>query len=197
MDPKTAGTIVTAVATVTAAVLVATFQFAAKMREERRLARVALVEADARIAASFVDLMSRAHARGTSELSVSATEVVLQTGPLVDQLRSQLASQLTGPTDPVLLKRVDDVLDVLQLRVHAVGFAEQEAAMQAVVALGLQHPLLTQAAFTGLKDRNSFHPVWNFSDAEKALKARLQHDGQRFRPRRPDRPEYWFRRGRS
>ncbi|QKW44270.1 hypothetical protein [Streptomyces microflavus] len=197
MDPKTAGAIVTAVATVTAAVLVATFQFAAKMREERRLARVALVEADARIAASFVDLMSRAHARGTSELSVSATEVVLQTGPLVDQLRSQLASQLTGPTDPVLLKRVDDVLDVLQLRVHAVGFAEQEAAMQAVVALGLQHPLLTQAAFTGLKDRNSFHPVWNFSDAEKALKARLQHDGQRFRPRRPDRPEYWFRRGRS
>lgn len=101
----------------------------------------------------------------------------------------------SGPTDPALLKRIDDALDAIQLRVHSVGVAEQEAAMQAVVALGLQHPLLTQAALTGLQGRNAYHSVANFNAAEGALKARQIYDAKRLRLRRPDRASYWLRRG--
>jgi hypothetical protein len=162
------------------------------MREERRLTRVALVEADARIASSFVSLMTRAHARGDSVLSEGALEPLLQEGALVDALRIQLAGQITGPTDPELLKRIDNALDAVQLRVHTVGGAEQEAAMQAVVALGLQHPFLTQAALTGLQGRNAYHSVANFDAAEGALKARQAYDAKRLRLRRPDRASYWF-----
>ncbi len=67
--------------------------------------------------------------------------------------------------------------------------------MQAVVALGLQHPFLTQAALTGLQGRNIYRPVSNFSAAEGALKARQAYDAKRLRLRRPDRASYWFRRG--
>ncbi|MEU9665566.1 hypothetical protein AB0E25_08250 [Streptomyces bobili] len=196
MDPKIATAVVTGAATISAAVLVAVFQFMGKWREERRLARVAAAEADARLAGSFVQLMSRAHARGEAVVSDgSALEALLQTGVLADQLRVLLAAQVPGPIDQPALLRVDQILDAVQIRVPPVGGAEQEAAMQAVIALGLQHSFLTHAALTGLRDRNQFKPVWNFAEAEKALLARLKFDARKTRMRRQDRPSYWFARG--
>lgn len=88
MDPKVIAAVVTGIATITAALLVAILQFAAKLREEQRLARVALVEADARVAAAFVSLMTRAHARGESVLSEGALEPLLREGALADVLRA-------------------------------------------------------------------------------------------------------------
>ncbi|WP_433571946.1 hypothetical protein [Streptomyces sp. CA-251247] len=196
MDPKITTAVVTGAATIAAAVLVAIFQFTGKWREERRLARIGVAEADARIATSFVQLMSRAHARGEPVVTDgSFLEALLQTGLLADQLRANLGAQVQGSLDVTALQRVDMILDAVQIRTPAVGAAEQEAAMQAVVALGLQHSFLTYAALTGLRDRHAFKPVWNFNEAEKALKARIAFDARKFRPRRQDRPSYWFARG--
>ncbi|MFI8859053.1 hypothetical protein [Streptomyces prasinus] len=196
MDPKITTAIVTGSATISAAVLVAIFQFIGKWREERRLARIAASEADARLATSFVQLMSRAHARGDPVVSDgSHLEVLFQTGILADQMRALLAAQVSGPIDGAAMLRVDQVLDAVQIRVPTVGGAEQEAAMQAVIALGLQHSFLTYAALTRLRDRNKLKPVWNFIEVEKALQARLKFDARKVRLSRQDRPSYWFARG--
>lgn len=58
MDPKIATAVVTGAATISAAVLVAVFQFMGKWREERRLARVAAAEADARPCRPWLPLAS-------------------------------------------------------------------------------------------------------------------------------------------
>jgi hypothetical protein len=196
MDPKITTAVVTGAATISAAVLVAIFQFIGKWREERRLARVAASEADARLAASFIQLMSRAHARGEPVVSDGPhLEALFQTGILADQLRACLAAQVSGPIDGSAMLRIDQVFDAVQIRVPPVGGAEQEAAMQAVIALGLQHSFLTYAALTGLRDRNKFKPVWNFAEAELALQARLKFDARKFGLHRRDRPSYWFARG--
>ncbi|OPG08331.1 hypothetical protein B1R27_10040 [Streptomyces sp. GKU 895] len=192
MSPTITVAIVAASATIASAFVAACVQYIAKAREEKRLAVVSRVEADTRVAASFTTIMSRAHARGDVVLDETATSALLAEGPLIDQLRRELAAQAAGPIDYDVLHRIDRVLEGTTVRTFAVGIAEQKAAIQVVAALGLQHPLLTRAAWYALQEVNQFNSAPEHQRLIKALQAREQHDAQRPRLKRKQRASYWL-----
>lgn len=197
MSVPVATAIVAGSATVAGAFIAACLQYISKAREERRLAQVSQVEADTRVAASFTTLMSKAHARGDNVLSEAVAEALLADGPLVEQIRSELTSQVANQVDWDALGRIDQVLDTATVRTYAVGTAEQEAAIQVVVALGLQHAFLTRAARVAVERRHAITPVDDYTRVVKALEEREQYDSRRFRRGRTGRAGYWLHRQRT
>ncbi|TMK34110.1 MAG: hypothetical protein E6G58_12245 [Actinobacteria bacterium] len=123
-----------------------------KREAEKRLAESAQVESDARLLATFVELMGKAHARGATTLAESATEAIISSG---------------GPLAPKDLKELNDLVGAA-VAVHPVGAAEVEAAIAAVAELGIRHPLLLEPALAGL----SQIATWN--KTSKALPSALE-----------------------
>lgn len=194
MTPTITAAIIAATAAITSAFVAACVQYIAKAREERRLATVSRVEADTRVADSFTTIMSRAHARGESVLDDALVSALLADGPLIERIRQDLAVQVAGQIDHELLQRIDRVLEGATVRTFAVGVAEQKAAIQVVAALGLQHPLLTRAAWYALQEINQFATAPEHQRLVKALKDRELHDARRPRLRRRQRASYWLTR---
>jgi hypothetical protein len=169
MEPVLAVAAIAGSASITAAALAASFQYLGKAREERRLAQLAQIEADTRIAESFAALMAKAHGRGETHLSEGALSIILD-GELLGDVRDSLRRALSGQADYSTEARVDRVLDLVTLRTVSVGKADMNAAIQVIAELGLKHPLLTRAARVGIVGRHEFEPVADYRN----LVARLQ-----------------------
>jgi hypothetical protein len=169
MEPVLVVAAIAGTASITAAALAASFQYMGKVREERRLAQLAQIEADTRIADSFASLMGKAHGRGETHLSEGALPIILD-GELLDAVRDSLGRALTGQAGYSVEARVDRILDIVALRTVGVGKADMNAAIQVIAELGMRHPLLTRAARVGIMGRHEFEPVTDYAD----LVARLQ-----------------------
>lgn len=161
--------IVGGTASVAGAAIAASLQYASKVREEKRLARLAQIEADTRIAEAFASLMGKAHGRGDTHLSEAALPILFE-GDLLDEVRRSLTRIVTGNSQHEAEARADRALDVATLRTVGVGVADMDAAIQVIAQLGLRHPLLTRAAWVGIEGRNKFQPV----NGAVGLVARLQ-----------------------
>jgi hypothetical protein len=112
-----------------------------KRAAERRLAEAARVESDARLLATFVELMGKAHARGGTTLAESAVEAIISSG---------------GPLAPATLGELNNLVGAA-VATHPVGAAEQEAAIAAVAELGIRYPILLEPALAGLNMIATWH----------------------------------------
>ncbi|MEV4583242.1 hypothetical protein AB0K16_59560 [Nonomuraea jabiensis] len=176
------------------AFVTACVQYVSKVREEKRLAQLAQVEMDTRIAASFAALMSRAHGRGETVLSESTAQGILQDGgAFTQQVQETLAKVARGEEGPEAVRRVDLALET-SLRTYGVGTADMDAAIQVIAALGLRHPILTRAAVVGVRGRNEFRPVDGAAEIIDALQRREAYDARLLRWARKTRPAYWLKR---
>jgi hypothetical protein len=137
--------VIAPVATVIAASIAASpvyRQLRLKREEETRLAEASRAEVDTRLLGLFVQLMSKAHARGDSTLADGPLQAIITSG-------SPLA-----PASPEELTRLINAAVVT----YPVGASEQEAAMEAVAALGERYPILRQPAIAGLQSLAKWHP---------------------------------------
>ncbi|MFF0429563.1 hypothetical protein ACFYUJ_34960 [Streptomyces sp. NPDC004520] len=166
MNPTLTTVLVTALGVVTAATVTALFQFAAKVREERRLLRVALVEADTKAAGAFGDLIGRSHGRGSSELNEALVQALLADGVLVDAIRQVYADHIQAAPDKI--KAVNHVLGQLPIT-HPVGADDMDATLRVLAALGLKHEVLTRAARGAIEGRARWKPLPDGPELVKAL----------------------------
>ncbi|MFI9055365.1 hypothetical protein ACIGXQ_12595 [Streptomyces anulatus] len=156
VDPILIKALAVSVGAVAAAAVTAAFQYAAKVREERRLLRVALVEADTKVAGAFGELIGRAHGRGRSELSEALVQALLAEGDLVDTVRLAYADHIRAATDK--RKAIDQVLGDLPVT-HPIGTDDMDATLHVLAALGRKHEILTRAARGAIEGRATWKPL--------------------------------------
>ncbi|MGW2227267.1 hypothetical protein [Streptomyces formicae] len=168
MEAVIAVAIIGGSASVAGAAIAASFQYASKAREEKRLARLAQIEADTRIAEAFASLMGKAHGRGETHLSEAALPILFE-GELLKEIRKSLTGIVTGRSQHGAEARADRALDVATLRTVGVGVADMDAAVQVIAQLGMRHPLLTRAAWVGIEGRNKFQTVNGATDLIERL----------------------------
>ncbi|MFI1092893.1 hypothetical protein [Streptomyces sp. NPDC020917] len=169
MDPALTKTLIGAVATVAVAAVTAGFQYSAKLREERRLLRIAIVEADAKVAATFGELIGRSHGRGRSELSDELIRVLLADGVLLDTIRQVYSDRIRNAPDSSAMVR--QVLGELPIA-HPIGTDDMDATLRVLAALGDKHEELTSAARGAVEGRASWKPLTDGPDLVLALKKR-------------------------
>ena len=135
--------LIAAIGTVVAAFIAAwplIRQSADRRRQEARLAEASRAEIDARMLSVFVELMSRAHSRGSWALADSALQAILsRDGPLTPKTLGDL-NALVGAAGVV----------------GALGAGEQAAAIAAVAELGVRYPILREPALRGLENVESW-----------------------------------------
>ncbi|MEV8352394.1 hypothetical protein ACFVTT_04345 [Streptomyces niveus] len=192
MEPVVTVAVVAGSASIGGAAIAASFQYASKVREEKRLARLAQIEADTRIADAFATLMGKAHGRGETHLSEAALPILFE-GELLDEVRRSLARIVTGQADHASEARADRALDVATLRTVGVGKADTDAAIQLIAQLGLKHPLLTRPALVGLEGRNEFQPVNGCLELVMRLKKFEEEEVARLQRGRWARFSWWLR----
>lgn len=169
MDPILTKTLIGSVATVTVAIVTAGFQHAGKLREERRLLRIALVEADTKVAGTFGELIGRSHGRGRSELSDELIRVLLADGILLDTIRQVYSDRIQNATDSsAMVRRVLDDLPIT----HSIGTDDMDATLRVLAALGHKHDVLTNAARGAVEGRSSWKPISDGPDLAAALRKR-------------------------
>ncbi|MEV8224702.1 hypothetical protein AB0P41_01255 [Streptomyces sp. NPDC079167] len=192
MEPVVTVAVVAGSASIAGAAIAASFQYASKAREEKRLARLAQIEADTRIADAFATLMGKAHGRGQTHLSEAALPILFE-GELLDETRNALTRIVTGQSEHRAEARADRALDVATLRTVGVGKADMDAAIQVIAQLGLKHSLLTRPAWVGLEGRNEFQPVHECSELVTRLKQFESEEIMRLRRSRWSRLLSWLR----
>ena len=112
-----------------------------KEEAEKRLAEAGQVESDARLLATFVELMGKAHSRGTTTLSESAVEGMINRW---------------DPKHPLGLEELNNLVGAA-VATHPVGAAEAEAAIAAVAELGSRYEVLRGPAIAGLESIATWH----------------------------------------
>ncbi|MFF1651953.1 hypothetical protein [Streptomyces sp. NPDC058255] len=167
MDPTLVKAAVGGIGVVAAAAVTAVFQYAAKVREERRLLRVSLVEADTKVAGTFGELIGRSHGRGRSELNDALVQALLADGELVETIRRTYADYIRGAPDK--LAAVDRVFRDLPIA-HPIGTDDMDATLQVLAALGRKHDILTRAARGAVEGRQAWKPLPNGVNLVEALK---------------------------
>ncbi|MGW1994107.1 hypothetical protein [Embleya sp. NPDC001921] len=166
-------------ASVSAAAVTACLAFAGKAREEKRLAELAVMEADTRITGSFASLMGRAHGRGDPLTADGVVAILLAEGAFVDELRRLFADEVTGAAGAAELGRAYQILDRLLRQQHSVGIADMDATLQVIGSLGLRHSVLTRAARIGIEGRHQFQRVAEYQELVTALRAKETSDTRR------------------
>ncbi|WP_159031852.1 hypothetical protein [Streptomyces lydicus] len=156
MDPTLVKALAGGIAVVAAAAVAAAFQYAAKVREERRLLRVALVEADTKVAGAFGELIGRSHGRGRSELSEALVQALLAEGDLVDTVRRAYADYIRAAPDK--RKAITEVFGDLPVS-HPIGTDDMDATLHVLAALGRKHDVLTRGARGALEGRAIWKPL--------------------------------------
>ncbi|WP_460106512.1 hypothetical protein [Streptomyces sp. YKOK-J1] len=156
VDPTLVKALVAGIGVVAAATVTAVFQYAAKVREERRLLRVALVEADTKVAGAFGELIGRSHGRGRSELNDALVQSLLAEGELLDMIRQVYADHIRSASNK--FKAVDQVLGQLPIT-HPIGTDDMDATLHVLAALGRKHDILTRAARGAVEGRQSWKPL--------------------------------------
>jgi hypothetical protein len=187
VDPTLVKALVGGIAVVAAAAVTALFQYAAKVREERRLLHVSLVEADTKVAGAFGELIGRSHGRGRSELSEALVQALLAEGVLLDTVRQVYADHIQTSSDK--RNAVKQVLSDFPVS-HPIGTDDMDATLQVLVALGRKHDVLTRAARGAVEGRQRWKPLPGSAELVADLKkheewnrmsrvARLLHPGRR------------------
>jgi hypothetical protein len=156
VDPTLTKTLIGAVATVAIATVTAGFQYAAKLREERRLLRVALVEADTKAAGTFGDLIGRSHGRGQSHLSEELIRALLSQGVLLETIQQVYSDRIRQAADQP--NEVKNVLRELTIT-YPIGVDDMDATLRVLVALGRKHEVLTSAARGAVEGRATWQPL--------------------------------------
>ncbi|MER7723585.1 hypothetical protein [Streptomyces sp. NPDC096323] len=192
MEPVVTVALVAGSASIAGAAIAASFQYASKVREEKRLARLAQIEADTRIADAFATLMGKAHGRGETHLSEAALPILFE-GELLEEVQKSLTRIVTGQSEYAAEARADRALDVATLRTVGIGKADMDAAIQVIAQLGLKHSLLTRPAWVGLIGRNEFQSVHGCSELVTRLKQFESAEITRLRRGRCARFFWWLR----
>ncbi|MFJ2107026.1 hypothetical protein ACIOHH_20825 [Streptomyces microflavus] len=156
VDPNLVKALVGGIAVVSAAAVTAVLQYAAKVREERRLLRVSLVEADTKVAGAFGELIGRSHGRGRSEMSEALVQALFTEGELADTVKETYAEWIrTAPDKPAALREVLRSLPIT----HPIGTDDMDATLQVLAALGRKHDILTRAALGAVEGRATWKPL--------------------------------------
>ncbi len=126
-------------AVITSGVTLARFlkELRLKAQAEKRLAESATIENQIKLVKLFTELMNLANARGNSELSEKAVEILLQ--------RDRGADVETALKTAVVIMPV--------------GAATQDAAIAAIAELGATHAVLRACAVQALESLCSFKPL--------------------------------------
>ncbi|OLZ60748.1 hypothetical protein AV521_44865 [Streptomyces sp. IMTB 2501] len=118
--------------------------------------RVALVEADTKVAGTFGELIGRSHGRGKSELSDVLIQTLLAEGDLIDTIRQSYADHIRAAPDK--LAAINEVFRGLPIA-HPIGTDDMDATLQVLAALGRKHVILTRAARGAVEGRQSWKPL--------------------------------------
>lgn len=116
-------------------------EYRLKVQAETRLARSSELEADVHLLKLFTEIMSIAHARGTTEVSDKVIEKLL-TPEMMKELGASIKDLHAVIQDSVII--------------HPVGVAAQDAAIAAIWVLGIKHEILRPIAIQALTSLGGF-----------------------------------------
>ncbi len=124
--------------------LVALNEYRLKVKTETRLTNSAEVEADIKLLKLFTEIMNIAHARGGSQVSEKAIEIILSQENIT---KSDLSDLDIVKIEKALRSAVINL---------PVGMAAQDAAICAIWALGKKHEILKPVAIQALLTLTGF-----------------------------------------